>query len=285
MDKSDIVCYNEVTPIRKRKSAMNDITYVGRHSTVFTVSRHVHESWEYVYCTSGGGTFVFDDTSLSYKKGDVVVIPPMVPHSNDSQKGFNNIHINMASPILTLKEPTVIVDDSHQFLLNAFNAAFYHFYSEGKERTALLSSYGNLISYYLIAYQTGNPRSSVVDEIEHNIISNYSDCEYKLDSYLASLPFSSDYLRKLFQKELGVTPHQYLTNKRLQIAAEALANIGGSGNTVADIALMCGFREPLYFSKLFKKKYGVAPSLFSKTRRSDDALPSSDSVKVMLEEL
>jgi len=266
---------------------MNDITFVGRHTTVYTVSRHAHDSWEYVYCTAGGGAFLFGDRSLPYKKGDVVVIPPHVPHSNDSQQGFNNIHINMVSPILTLKEPAVIVDDSNQFLLNAFQAAFYHYYSDRRERTALLSAYGNLISYYLIAYQTGSSRSSVVDEIEHHIINHYSNCDYKLDDYLESLPFSCDYLRKLFQKELGVTPHQYLNNKRLQIAAEALVNAAGSGNTVADIALMCGFRDPLYFSRMFKKKYGVSPSQYSKERpaSAEDAISSdSDSIKLLPEE-
>lgn len=266
---------------------MNDITFVGRHTTVYTVSRHAHDSWEYVYCTAGGGTFIFGDRTLPYKKGDVVVIPPRVPHSNDSQQGFNNIHINMVSPILTLKEPTVIVDDSNQFLLNAFNAAFYHFYSDRKERTALLSSYGSLICYYLIAYQTGSPRSSVVDEIEHSIINHYSDCDYKLDDYLESLPFSGDYLRKLFQKEFGVTPHQYLNNKRLQIAAEALINTAGSGNSVADIALMCGFRDPLYFSRMFKKKYGSSPSQYSRAKHAEEEIalsPDPDSVKLLLDD-
>lgn len=266
---------------------MNDITYVGRHTTVYTVSRHIHDSWEYVYCTAGGGSFIFEDSVLSYRKGDVVVIPPHTPHSNDSQQGFNNIHINMLSPILTLKEPTVIVDDSNQFLLNAFNAAFYHFYTDRPERTALLSSYGNLISYYLIAYQTGHPRSPIANEIEHSILNHYSDCDYKLDSYLDSLPFSCDYLRKLFQKEFGVTPHQYLNNKRLQIAAEALVNAASNGNTVADIAVMCGFRDPLYFSRMFKKKYGVSPSSFPKTRQGDEPSPfppDGDGNRIQLED-
>ena len=30
---------------------MNDITYVGKHTVIYTVSRHAHESWEFVYCT------------------------------------------------------------------------------------------------------------------------------------------------------------------------------------------------------------------------------------------
>lgn len=260
---------------------MNDITFVGRHTTVFNVARHAHDSWEYVYCTAGGGVFTFEGgSSIAYRKGDVVVIPPLTPHQNDSQQGFNNIHINMVSPILTLKEPTVIVDDSNQFLLNAFNAAFYHFYTERRERTGLLSAYGNLISYYLIAYQTGSPRSSVVDEIERSIINHYSDCDFKLDEYLASLPGSSDYQRKLFQKEFGVTPHQYLNNKRLQIAAETLSNCS---DTVGDIALMCGFRDPLYFSRMFKKKYGVSPRQYARARLqgAEDGSPAPDDMKLL----
>lgn len=249
---------------------MNDITYVGRHPLVHTVSRHSHESWEYVYCTYGAGTYLFDETSLPYRQGDVVVIPPLVPHANASENGFTNIHLNMLSPTLALKEPAVIADDSNHFLLDAFTAALYHFYSDRKERAALLSAYGNLISYYLAAYQTVHPRSGVVREIERQIISSYTDCDYQLDAYLRSLPFSYDYVRKLFQKELGLTPHQYLTNKRLQIAAEVLLNAAGSV-TAADIALMCGFRDPLYFSKMFKKKYGVAPTHYRRDRQPPPA--------------
>ena len=52
---------------------MNDITFVGRHTTVFNVAQHEHDSWEYVYCTAGGGVFHFPDSSLSYKRGDVVI--------------------------------------------------------------------------------------------------------------------------------------------------------------------------------------------------------------------
>ena len=251
---------------------MNDITYVGRHSLVHTVSRHSHESWEYVYCTDGAGTYQFDGMSLPYKKGDVVVIPPLVPHANASEKGFANIHLNVLSPTLALKEPAVISDDSNHFLLDAFTAALFHFYSDRKERTALLSAYGSLISYYLAAYQTVHLRSGVVEEIEYSIISSYADCDYQLDAYLRSLPFSYDYVRRLFQKELGVTPHQYLTNKRLQIAAEVLSN-AADNVPVADIALTCGFRDPLYFSKMFKKKFGAAPTHYRRDRQPPSALP------------
>ena len=265
---------------------MNDITYVGKHTVIYSVSRHAHESWEFVYCTRGSGTFVFDDRRLDYREGDVVIIPPMVPHSNASADGFQNIHINMVSPALSFSSPMVISDDSNHFLLDAFNAAFFHFYSDRKDTSPLLSVYGDLISCYLVAYQTGSTLTPVVAEIENNIISNYADSAYELDAYLHSLPFSYDYLRKLFQKELGITPHRYLVDKRLKMAAELLASDADAGaRTISDIAPLCGFHDPLYFSKMFKKKYGAAPRYYQESRQAS-AVPEHDSekMKVKLDE-
>ena len=38
---------------------------------------------------------VFADRTLRYGVNDVAVIPPMVPHSNQSGEGFTNLHLNM----------------------------------------------------------------------------------------------------------------------------------------------------------------------------------------------
>jgi len=263
---------------------MNDITYVGKHTVFYTVSRHAHESWEFVYCTYGSGTFLFDDRSMDYRAGDVVIIPPMTPHSNASADGFQNIHINMVSPALSFSSPLLLSDDSNHFLLDIFNAAYFHFYSDRKEASALLSIYGDLITCYLSAYRTGAVLTPIVAQIENNIISNYADSTYELDAYMHALPFSYDYLRKLFQKELGVTPHRYLMDKRLKLAVELLTNDANAGaRTIGDIAPLCGFHDPLYFSKIFKKQYGVAPRYYLEHRLNNTAVrPDSDSVKVKL---
>ena len=221
---------------------MNEIVYAGRHALMHTVQRHAHESWEFVYCTWGEGTFRFDDGNLSYQVGDTVAIPPMIPHANASEHGFHNIHINMRQPVLSLKEPVVIRDDSNHFLLNAFEAVLYHFHTSQPERSTLLTAYGSLISCYLSSYYQERRQSDVVREIERHIIANYTDSSYELDAFLRSLPFSYDYLRKLFQKEIGVTPHQYLQDKRLQVAAELLVSQASGKGSVAEIARMCGFR-------------------------------------------
>ena len=165
-------------------------------------------------------------------------------------------------------DATILQDDANHFLLDAFRAALFHYQSSRSEKAIFLSAYGNLICCYLAAYHQKYRRSPVVEDIERDILEHFDDPGYELDEYLRSLPFNYDYLRKLFQKEMGVTPHQYLNSTRLQMAAEALMNaeISGAAISMADIARQCGFREPLYFSRMFKKRYGLSPSFYAKAK-------------------
>ncbi len=264
---------------------MNDIVYAGKHSVTLSVSRHAHNTWELIYCTGGQGHFDFDnDLTIPYEKGTIVIIPPNTPHSNGSSEGFTNIHLNMSNTTMNFKAPFSIMDDSNQFIYNAFSAAFFHFYGDPDRKPMLLSAYGDLIACYLSAYRKVNRLSPIVEEIESNIIQNYPDCNYMLDEYLLSLHFSYDYLRKLFKKELGVTPHKYLQDKRLKTAADMLRSNYSDSGSIAEIAQTCGFREPLYFSRMFKKKYGVAPSYYINSAQNDvpDPNQTSDSMKIIL---
>ena len=240
---------------------MNNIVYVGKHALTWTVSRHLHKGWELIYCTSGSGEMVFGDRTLSYSANDVAIIPPMVPHSNESVEGFTNIHMNLTDSSLSYTEPLLVRADSNGFLLDAFRAAFYY-YSESAAGHALLPIYGQLITAFLTSYQPARRHSEVVQQIEDNILHYYPDCTYDLNAYLNSLPFNTEYLKKMFKKETGLTPLQYLTDKRLENAANTLATYCGKGN-VSETARLCGFSDPLYFSRLFKKKYGVSPRNYS----------------------
>ncbi|MBR6185108.1 MAG: helix-turn-helix domain-containing protein [Clostridia bacterium] len=253
---------------------MNDILYVGKHPQPRASWRRNQESWEFVYCVSGEGTLRFEGEALLCKRGDVAIIPPQYPHSFVREKGSRCIHISMAAPTLSPGSPTVIHDDAHHFLLDAMTAALFYFRGNRPERAVLLSLYSSVICCYLAAYQNVKRRSRVVEEIEKHILAHYTDPGYELDQHLKSLPFNYDYLRKLFQKEMLVTPHQFLTGLRLQTAAEALTSYGPKAGNITDIARMCGFREPLYFSRMFKKKYGVAPSFYFQARADGKGGPT-----------
>lgn len=78
---------------------------------------------------------------------------------------------------------------------------------------------------------------------------------------LAQLRFTSKYhLIRVFKKYYGLTPRQYLINKRMEQAKRILK----SGKSVSDTCYLVGFESISSFSHLFKAKTGMAPSAFRK---------------------
>ena len=63
------------------------------------------------------------------------------------------------------------------------------------------------------------------------------------------------HFRRMFQEATGLPPHQYLLNLRLNHAKRLLGTL-----PVSEVAARVGFADPLYFSRLFKRKVGVAPT-------------------------
>lgn len=238
---------------------MNEIVFVGQHALVSQVSRHSHSHWEFVCCTQGGGSFRCGTAVLAYQRGDVAVIPPGTPHSNSSEGGMRNIYVEMDTPSFTVPEPA-IVHCGDPWLLRAFEAAYHHFQAESPHRDALLRIYGALICTYLAAAGDAPSHPAVVNAIAQTIGDNLVNSDFDLSAYLRSLPFSEDYLRRLFQRAYGLTPLNFLTDLRLSRAAQLLASGDRASLSVIDVARSCGYRDPLYFSRMFKKKFGVSPS-------------------------
>lgn len=261
---------------------MNQIIYAGKHLVTYSVVTHAHSSWELIYYTGGEGVMHFDTHSIPYRAGDLVIIPPMLSHRNESETGFTNIHLNMVEPSLSIREPTRLRDDDNHFLLDACTGAFFQFSSHPGRQSAPLMAYAFLLVTLINDQLSAPVRSPVVEEIENCILRSYPDESFELDSYLQALPFNYDYVRKLFRKETGVTPHRFLSDTRLQAAAEHLSFASSTEEmSVSHIAHLCGFREPLYFSRMFRKKFGLSPTQYQeKLRETLQGVPDGESIKI-----
>lgn len=68
--------------------------------------------------------------------------------------------------------------------------------------------------------------------------------------------FSVSYFGHMFKKIMRVAPMQYLTKLRMMKAKDLLME---DGMTIAEVADLVGYGDPLYFSRVFKKVEGVSP--------------------------
>lgn len=68
---------------------------------------------------------------------------------------------------------------------------------------------------------------------------------------------SQRHLERVFFEVCGLSPMAYLLEVRLRHASLLLR---GTSKTVAEIAGECGFEDPSYFARVFKRKYGAPPN-------------------------
>ncbi|RUS48886.1 AraC family transcriptional regulator [Cohnella sp. AR92] len=76
------------------------------------------------------------------------------------------------------------------------------------------------------------------------------------------LGFSTAYCNRLFHEAFGLSPRQYLSQVKLQLAKRWLLD---PSTSVSDIALRLGYRDIAHFSRQFKRWSGVSPSDYRKS--------------------
>ncbi len=242
---------------------MNNITFVGEHARTYDVRWHTHDAWELVYCTAGEGSFQFENGStIHYREGEVVCIPPHEVHSNVSTEGFTNIHAEISDPSFPYRTAFRIQYDMDRHLQKAFEQAKYYYLADLKRSDLVLSALGELIVSYTVVFRSNSDFSEPVEQIRALIMRNYSNSDFALDQAMGQLPFNYDYLRKLFKKEMGATPLEYMTKLRMKKAEVMLTALGGKDYSMAEIASLCGYDDALYFSRVFKKTYGISPTAY-----------------------
>jgi len=101
-------------------------------------------------------------------------------------------------------------------------------------------------------------------------IDNNYENELNLD-FLSRIRFVSKYhMLRLFKRHYGLTPRQYLIDKRIEKSKEQLIN----GMSVTETCFAVGFESLGSFSTLFKFKIGKSPSEFQKEQLSRSKLDS-----------
>ena len=74
-----------------------------------------------------------------------------------------------------------------------------------------------------------------------------------------NLGYSRSYMTEVFHRETGLSISQYITESRLQRAELMMRD---PSHSVQQIAYLCGYSDPLFFSRMFKKRFGVSPRSF-----------------------
>lgn len=106
-------------------------------------------------------------------------------------------------------------------------------------------------------------------EILNYISANYTE-EIRVEQIARDYHLDRSYLERTFKRETGISIREAITTFRIKKAQSMLRETSVS---IADVAKYSGFGDHLYFSKFFRKKFGMSPSEYRKiSKLGDDRL-------------
>jgi len=125
----------------------------------------------------------------------------------------------------------------------------------------LVSKYSN-IAHRVLPHSPGlsyQKLTRVLDLVECRFADAIALEELAAEACLSPFHFS-----RLFQKATGLSPHQYVAERRLQEAKRMLAQ---GRLSLAEIALETGFGSQGNFNRIFRRRTGQTPGEFRKQNR------------------
>ena len=101
---------------------------------------------------------------------------------------------------------------------------------------------------------------SIKDLVER--IRNAPEGDFDIDVEAARCHITTAHFRRLFKRQMGVPPRQFIIYCRLEKAAAMLLR---GHSSVAEVALCSGFADQNYFARMFKQQYRITPLDYRRT--------------------
>lgn len=255
----------------------NIIFYFQRNDTDdFKVNLHTHKCYELVYYFSGKGHCRIANKEFEYQTGSLVLIPPGQIH--------NDIHYTACSLCcvgFTLEKG--IFSDYYGSFTDSFGKIKDYLLmidAEFKEqKSGYLIVIRNLMENILLWIRRSANRypEKLVDHKDAiqralNYIDEYFLTDVSREQLAAISKYSYDRFRHVFKDVMGVSPKQYIINKRLEYSKTLLAN---TDESITEITYKCGFSSTSHFIQVFKRTTDITPVAYRKQLHSEHIFSST----------
>ncbi len=227
-----------------------------------------HPYWAVQWITEGGGVLHCGGGRFRLRKGDVFLASPDSPYTfRLSQKDFlkKKYLLFDHGPLMSLvgnQEALRRQDILHPAEQERIAGIFDRIQQTVSVRTPCQSVELSNLGYALfaeLASQMGRDGKKGEFEMILEEIMSHLGAGYSLDSLAGKFHVGKRTLNRLFRKYVNCTPVQYLIRMRLEYAAQLLSL---NTHDIQSVAEECGYRDAAFFSREFKRRYGVSPRDF-----------------------
>lgn len=128
--------------------------------------------------------------------------------------------------------------------------------------------------------QVAGPAQGGLDKARAHIdahIGEHPGSALRLEDLAAVAGMSLFHFCRVFREATGVTPHQYIVDRRMELACRLLWSArlaAGGGPTMLDIAQACGFSSQSHFAAQFRRHTGQTPRQWQRSLGQDGTVPA-----------
>ena len=242
------------------------ISHIGTSRTDTPYPTHQHQCYEITYIHDGEGYMETDKERIPFSRGSIFIVPPKLNHMLFSANGHTATSMlsrsELLAPIRSIKHARDNAEREAEILAKIMSC-----------RGGVLNDYFQCLGKAFILLvldftgidKTDHIHSETIEQIIAKINKNFSDPEFKAKSALLESPYAEDYVREMFRLQTGMTPNKMLTETRL-LHAQNIILYSNSNQQISSIAHDSGFDDIAYFSKVFKKKFGMSPAEYKKKK-------------------
>lgn len=206
----------------------------------------------------GGGECRIDERALSFAVGTIAFLRPGETVSVEPRETTEYMYIDFsgARGESLLKRFGIhayaCLFDGFDGLIPLWRESLAHA-SEGNVDLAAESILLYTFSRFSVPEAAGDTLLQRIVEFSEE---HFADSELSLSAIAEELGYNAKYISHLFKQKMGIGYSEYLRTLRIKYAVSLLEH---GLDSVKNIAFLSGFRDPLYFSAVFKESLGVSP--------------------------
>lgn len=253
-----------------------------RDQKMAQVDWHYHSFHKLLFFLSGRGSYAIEGQSYALEPGDMLLIPKGAIHRPEIQpdRPYERYVLYISPELLRrascegtdLEQCFRLAQNGYQFALRPGRETVFLRLLEQLRQAQETEGFGRELLEQAIVIQL---LVSITRDLEDHQLRYVTSaaCDEKIVSILKYLNLhlhqtmtidelakqfymSKYYMMRRFRAETGYTIHGYLTEKRLLLARERIAQ----GDTLSRISEDCGFGDYSTFSRAYKRRFGVSPS-------------------------
>ena len=226
------------------------------------------------YVTDGEGIVQCGDTEVRVKRGDVFFAFPAVCQTVRGNGDFRFLYISYIG-IRASYEMERLGINRQNFVCRDFEELYDFWVNSIALDASIIDLAAESVLLHTLS-QIGSRRkkepmrdeSGEATALAENaqFVKQFIDEQYAnpdLSGELISRQFSyhKKYISALFKKQFGMGISEYINTVRINHACSLMDK---GGHSITEIAALVGFRDALYFSRVFKQRAGVSPSNYIK---------------------